>query len=121
MDNKYLVATGGIVMDQFASSARRALSLAKVRLSRGNELPTSLRDYDRLSASLLETFQAGELNYLVMDETRTFLFCGEYQGVYEEPVSLTLAEHFTRLVPEDTLREHRALSHTYTADFFKTA
>lgn len=121
MDNKYLVATGGIVLTQYASSARRALILVKERLRRGNERPTSLRDADRLSEALLMAFEAGQLNYLVMDETRTFLFCGENQGGYEEPVSIGLAEHFTRLVPEETLRDHRALSHTYTADFFKTA
>lgn len=121
MKNRYLVALGSLVMSVNASSARRALSMVKETLRRGNELPTSLRDPKRLSSALLEAFEEGRLNFLVMDSDRTRLFCGEYQGVYEEPVSLDLAEHFSRLVPEETLRDHRALFHLYALEYSETA
>ncbi|MBY0546494.1 MAG: hypothetical protein K2W95_04340 [Candidatus Obscuribacterales bacterium] len=121
MENRYLVAMGALVMTQNASSARRALSMVKEKLRCGNTLPMNLRDPQRFSASLLEAFEDGRLNFLVMDSTRTRLFCGENRGVYEEPVSLGLAEHFARLIPEETLREHRALSHLYAFDYSETA
>lgn len=96
---KYLVATGAIVFTQYAASDKEALELVKERLKIASSCLPNRYDSERLSGSLLESFMEGKLDFIVMDEDRSRLLCGEYAGVFEKPVSRRLAASLKHLIP----------------------
>lgn len=98
---KFLVGTGAIVFTQEAKTGKEALELVKNRLADACSRPPNPRDLHRLSSTLLETFAAGKLNFIVMDGERTALLCGEYQGVFEHTVSGELSTSLRHLIPAD--------------------
>ncbi len=107
MERKYLVATGAIVFSQHAESAREAMTLVKERLRAAHSVRPNRHDANRLSRALVEAFAAGRLNFIVMDGERTRLVCGEYGGVYEQPVTRRLADSLRHLIPDALEMERR--------------
>ncbi|MBI4532585.1 MAG: hypothetical protein HY711_01455 [Candidatus Melainabacteria bacterium] len=53
-----------------------------------------------LSKALVERFERGKVNFLVLDAEREVPYCGERDGVFESPVSRELIEEFrNKFVP----------------------
>ncbi|MFN8655262.1 MAG: hypothetical protein U0105_02885 [Candidatus Obscuribacterales bacterium] len=98
-EQKYLVATGALVFTQHASSARAALMQVKALLKSASEDEGNRQRPGRMSQALLDSFTAGELDFIVMDGERTRLICGEYAGVFQQPVSRSLSEGLKHLIP----------------------
>lgn len=97
--DKYLVATGSVVFTEYAISAREALLQVKQRLLIGYYSQSNRHDPERLSRALLDAVADDRLNFVVMDGERTRLICGEYEGIFEEPVSRKLADSLRHLIP----------------------
>lgn len=93
----YLVATGIVVIKTDAASPRDAIENLKERIRRRGEHqgPDPV-----IGMSLVNALREGRLNFIVMDEARTELLCGEFQGVYENPVSRRLATSLRRQLTE---------------------
>ena len=84
---RYLVATGIRVFPIDANNPRQAIAVLKTHIS--------LRRYEEenptIGMSLVEAHDRGALNYIVMDEARTKLLCGEFKGCFQQPVTRQLA------------------------------
>lgn len=89
----YLVATGIVVLKSHGATAREAIENLKQRIRERGRHP----GFDpEIGMSLVTALQEGRLNFLVMDEARTELLGGEFEGVYEEKVSRRLANSLRR-------------------------
>lgn len=99
--NKYLVATGICLFPVYAATPFQAVEALKERIHQRGQLPEHLTDPE-IGMSLVEALHAGRLNFIVMDEERTQLLGGEYQGNYEDQVSRRLAESL-RVMLSDNL------------------
>ncbi|MGH7485247.1 MAG: hypothetical protein ACREMY_06520 [bacterium] len=115
---KYLVATGACLFPIEGLSPADAIARLKQRIDdrRHVTMPPSFGDeledfaqrpaiMNEIGMSLVEAMSRGELNFVVMDEGRTQLLAGEYQGVYEEPATLFLARSLSRHIPTGLLGE----------------
>jgi hypothetical protein len=96
MNQYFLVATGIVVLRQPADNAAQALALVKDRIdARRNE-----HTNEEIGMSLVEALDARRLNFVVMDDERNALICGEYHGVFETPVSRELADSLRYSIPD---------------------
>lgn len=104
---QYLVATGAVMFFQYAASPADAIERVKLRiLKRGAEHKSNQKQPSepQISMSLVDALEKGTLNFIVMDETRSLLLAGLFNGVYEEPVSRELAHSLRRMLSERLLR-----------------
>lgn len=108
---QYLVATGAILFSQDAADPAEAIARVQERIrQRGAELKNKQKHATepKISMSLVDALEKGKLNFIVMDETRSLLLAGLFNGVYEEPVSRELAESMRRMLSEKLLRTTKA-------------
>lgn len=104
---QYLVATGAVMFFQYAANPADAIERVKLRiLKRGVEHKNNQKQPSepQISMSLVDALEKGTLNFIVMDETRSLLLAGLFNGVYEEPVSRELAHSLRRMLSERLLR-----------------
>ncbi len=104
---QYLVASGAVLFSQDAKSPAEAIERVKKRIEqRGAEHASKLKHVTEpfISMSLVESLEKGNLNFIVMDETRSLLLAGLLNGVYEEPVSRELANSMRRLLTDRLLK-----------------
>lgn len=106
----FLVVTGIVAFKVNANTPQEAIQGLKERIQRRGELAAHLTDPE-IGMSLVEALSSGRLNFIAMNEERTQLLGGEFQGVYEETVSRRLA---------DSLRDMLSENLYYQTDF-KTA
>lgn len=95
----YLVAFGTLIFRVQEESPRQALEAVKAKILKDNNRPT-----------LVETLNTGHANLLVMDETRTDFYAGEYKGQYQTEPSEELINSFVRLLPPRKYRERQPQS-----------
>lgn len=104
---QYLVATGAVLFSQDAKNPADAIERVKQRiLRRGVEHKTNKKQVSEphISMSLVDALENGKLNFIVMDETRSLLLAGLFNGTYEEPVSRELANSMRRMLSERLLK-----------------
>ena len=98
----YLVATGAVLFPQDAENPREAIALLKQRIDESrHEIGT--KEGRSISMTIVEALDEGRLNFVVMDEKRTCLLAGEYNGIYEETVSPELALSVAYCIPTGLL------------------
>lgn len=103
MVTQYLVATGAILFLQDALHPADAIERVKERiLRRGAEHRAKQRQASEpnISMSLVAALENGSLNFIVMDNKRTSLLAGIFNGIYQEPVSRDLANALRRMLSE---------------------
>lgn len=91
---------------QYAANPADAIERVKLRiLKRGIEHKNNQKQPSepQISMSLVDALEKGTLNFIVMDETRSLLLAGLFNGVYEEPVSRELAHSLRRMLSERLL------------------
>ncbi len=98
--NKYLVATGICLFPVAAATPFQAVEALRERIHQRGQLPQHLSDPD-IGLSLVEALHEGRLNFIVMNEERTELLGGEYQGIYEDQVSRRLADSLRGMLSEN--------------------
>ncbi len=98
--NKYLVVTGICCFSVDALTPFQAVEALRERIHNRGRLPQHLTDPD-IGMSLVEALHEGRLNFIVMDEERTQLLGGEYQGNYEDQVSRRLADSLRDMLSEN--------------------
>jgi len=104
---QYLVATGAVLFYQDAKNPAEAIERVKQRIvNRGIEHQTNHKHASEphISMSLVDALENGTLNFIVMDETRSLLLAGLFNGVYEEPVSRELANSMRRMLSDRLLK-----------------
>lgn len=95
---KYLVGTGIVLFAQEADSPSAAITLLKERIvEAGKRIPTF--GATDIGMSLVTALREGRLNFVVMDEHRTNLLCGELNGQWEPTVSVELMDAMEELIP----------------------
>jgi len=95
---KYLVGTGIVLFAQVADSPSAAITLLKERIvEAGKRIPTF--GATDIGMSLVTALREGHLNFVVMDEHRTELLCGELNGQWEPCVSVELMDAMEELIP----------------------
>jgi hypothetical protein len=104
---QYLVATGAVLFYQDAKNPAEAIERVKQRIvQRGAEHKTNTKHASEphISMSLVDALEKGTLNFIVMDETRSLLLAGLFNGAYEEPVSRELAQSMRRMLSDRLLK-----------------
>ncbi len=87
MSLKFQVATGIISFrDVVALSPREAIRQVRKTISDRRHV----RKHPTIGMSLVEALDSGKLHFLVFDADRTLPLAGEFNGVYQEPLSLEL-------------------------------
>lgn len=92
--SKFLVATGIVIFPIEAESPRHAIVELKARINRRRHEHHN----PDIGMSLVNAYDAGTLNFLVMDERRRPI-CGEFNGVFQYPASQELVASFSRCMP----------------------
>lgn len=97
---QYLVATGIRVFPVMASSPRQAICALKIRID--------MRRYETenpdIGLSLVDALDERRLNFLVMDMERTQVYCGEFKGQFQQPVTRELADSLRCSLTDDLYR-----------------
>jgi hypothetical protein len=98
----YLVAVGSVLIRQEAVRPQDAIALVKQRIEQRGKSHDPQISFG-LHQVLLDMQERGQeapqkLHFLVMDEGRSQLLCGEHNGNYEAQVSIGLALEFSRLI-----------------------
>jgi len=96
----FLVITGICTFRIDATHPFYAVEALKERIRERGQLPDHLTDPE-IGMSLVEALAAGRLNFIVMNEERTELLGGEYEGNYEEQVSRRLANSLRQMLSEN--------------------
>ncbi len=91
---KYLVLTGIRCFPIQALSARDAIEQLKIKIRNRRS-----GDPD-VGESLQHALFRNELNFIVMDEGRTQLLCGEQDRVFQPVVTRELADKFRATLPQ---------------------
>jgi hypothetical protein len=103
----YLVAVGSVLIRQEAVRPQDAIALVKQRIEQRGEShdPQISFSLHQLLVDMQEKGQEAphKLHFLVMDEGRSQLLCGEHNGNYEAQVSIGLALKFSRLLTAEQL------------------
>lgn len=114
MSEKFQVATGIVTFRQIeASSPREAIYLVKLMIDARRHTPNP-----DIGMSLVESLDAGTLNFIVFDEHHAEVLAGEYKGEYQFPVSPELAQAMSnRLSPNhvaglEAFRERHRKAHS---------
>jgi hypothetical protein len=100
---QYLVATGAVLFAQDANDPLDAIERVKERIrKRGSEHRANQRPISEpnISMSVVASLEKGSLNFIVMDESRSILLAGLFNGKYEQPVSRELAMSMRRMLSE---------------------
>jgi hypothetical protein len=97
MKKKFLVATGIVVIPVMADSPVDAIDVLKQRIDDRRHQHTD----PEIGMSLVNAYDRGELNFLVMDEDRTALLCGELDGEFQLPVTRDLADALRCSITDD--------------------
>src|SRR5437868_8650099 len=96
MKKKFLVATGIVVFTVTAASEWEAIDELKKRIDARRYAHTD----PEIGMSLVHAYDRGDLNYVVMDEQRTQLLCGELKGQFQQRVTRTLADALRASIPD---------------------
>ncbi len=108
---KYLVATGIVVIAIEAPTPRAALIDLKERIRERGFTPD--RHDELIGMSLVDALRKRQLNFIVMDEKREALLCGELNGFFQATVNRELADALRVLVPDNLYYRTRT---TFSAD-----
>jgi hypothetical protein len=97
MNKKFLVATGIVVIAVMAETPAGAIAALKQRIVNRRHQKTD----PIIGMSLVQAYDNGELNFIVMDESRSALLCGELDGRFQPQVTRELADKLRACVSDD--------------------
>jgi hypothetical protein len=96
----YFVGTGRVIFRVEALSPQIAIAVLKHTIHMRR-----FTHYDPdIGMSLVEALDAGQLDFVVMNEDRSLVIAGELQGRYEEPASYFLVNQLQAVIPLPAIR-----------------
>lgn len=96
----FKVGTGIVFFDVTADSPAQAIQVLKDRIQTAGQMQFFDAQRAGMSYSIVEALREGRLNFIVLNESRTDILCGEYQGEFQELTSRELLDSLDRLVPD---------------------
>lgn len=84
MENEFLVGTGLRLFRITAENPRAAIAQLKANI----DARRNVRRHADIGMSLVQALDAGTLNFVVFDSTRTTILAGELNGQHQEPTDL---------------------------------
>jgi len=96
----FIIGTGIVFFTVAADSPAQAIEVLKERIISASRMEHFDARRAGMSYSIVEAFAQGRLDFIVFNEDRTDILCGEYRGEYQELASRELLDALFELVPE---------------------